>query len=147
MGLGLVLIFFGLVWGGIPTITVLGMVFNEGAPIFVVFPMLIFTVIGTVIVVTGIKKVSLAVPQGNPFIAVGNLLYFSSMYCTSSINPCCIIISTLLFILSYKILLSMFIAKTLYSYFNSFILDSISCCVFVFPVGGLHLLVSDHDDG
>ena len=61
MGLGLILIFFGLVWGGVPTITILGMVFNDGAPFFVIFPMLIFTVIGTVIVVTGVKKVVLAV--------------------------------------------------------------------------------------
>ena len=61
MGLGLILMFFGLVWGGIPTFTILGLVISGEAPPFVILPMLIFTVIGSVIVITGAKKVVLAI--------------------------------------------------------------------------------------
>ena len=47
----------------------------------------------------------------NPCIAVGILEYLLIKFLTSSINPCSNIISTLLLILSYKILLSILIPK------------------------------------
>ena len=61
MGLGLILTFFGLVWGGIPTIAISSLVFSGEAPAFVLLPMLIFTVIGSIIVITGLRKVILAI--------------------------------------------------------------------------------------
>lgn len=61
MGFGLFMIFFGLVWGGTPTVVVFSMVISGEAPAMVLFPVLIFTIIGSGMVMVGIKKVITAI--------------------------------------------------------------------------------------